>query len=249
MIIGVTGFRRSGKDSTTKVLQRLYGFKQYAFADALREIAAAINPVMSLEGAPEDIREVFAYDYARYRHILDTIGYDRGKDIPDVRHFLQKLGTEGIRNVFGPNAWVDALHRRLQQEAPSRVCISDVRFLNEAEWVKAQGGILWRVVRPGVGGDDPHPSEKDIPNLPADREIVARSLDVLERAVINAFELDSKRVSSLLPSSQVPSNADHASSPKQQKGCECHGTCPCTSTPPGSDATRAGTGPAGGASA
>lgn len=221
MIIGVTGFRRCGKNSTTSILERLYGFKVYAFADALREIAAAVNPVISLEGTPTALlQKILLRGSAsgvlewRYTELLEHIGYERAKDIPDFRHFLQRLGTEGIRGVFGPTAWVDALARRVALAHNDRVAISDVRFQSEADWVHSQGGLLWRVVRPGVGGDDPHPSEIEIPHLPADREIIASSLDELERAVINAAEIDLKPNTPSLPG--TPN--DSARPPESESG-------------------------------
>lgn len=197
IVIGVTGFRRSGKNTTTALLAELFGFQQYAFADALRRMALAVDPFMSLHGAPPDVQQaIFARGSKqgtvewRYSELIDILGYERAKDVPDFRRFLQRLGTEGIRGTFGPNAWVNALDHRVREEQPARITLSDVRFASEAAWVHAQGGLLWRVVRPGVGGDDPHPSEIEIPNLPADREIIARSIEELERAVVVAGEAD-----------------------------------------------------------
>lgn len=191
IVIGVTGFRRSGKNSTTNILKR-YGFREYGFADALRLMALAVDPLIDLAATPQPIRErLGAFDPAgwgtamRYSHILTGIGYEAGKEIPDLRRYLQKLGTEGVRNVFGPRAWVEALARRIEQDQPERVAISDVRFHSEAEWLLSlPGAQLWRVTRPGFGGDDPHPSERDIPNLPASVDIVATTLSELEREVI-----------------------------------------------------------------
>lgn len=196
ILIGVTGYRRSGKNSTTSILEHKYGFKQYAFADALRQMAEAINPVISWAEAPAAVLEALSGPYGvqkkeyRYLELLQALGYEKAKEIPDFRRFLQRLGTEGVRDTFGPNAWVDALYRKLVLDSPSKVAINDVRFSSEADFIRRKGGVLWRVIRPGVGGDDPHPSEVEIPSLPATREIVAASLDELERAVIAAYEAD-----------------------------------------------------------
>lgn len=198
ILIGVTGFRRAGKNSTTAILDR-YGFKQYAFADALREMSAAVNPVISLKDArPSLVADLRAsagyYDEYRYNDIVKALGYERAKDLPDFRGFLQKLGTEGVRTIFGPNAWVNALELKVNQAKFDRVCISDVRFRSEADWVHKNGGVVWRINRPGWGGDDPHPSEAEVPHLPVDRDITAQTLDDLEREVINAIEVDLKRL-------------------------------------------------------
>lgn len=191
LIIGLTGFMRSGKDSVAQVLEK-DGFRRYGFADALRTMARAINPMIALAGAPERVfAALFAHALApgnsaamwRYADLESVLGYERAKEIPDFRGFLQRLGTEGVRGTFGPNAWVRALKNRLDEDTPERVVIADVRFHSEADFITKEGGELWRITRPGTGGNS-HPSELEIPALSAAREIVNdSSLVALERTV------------------------------------------------------------------
>jgi hypothetical protein len=191
ILVGVTGYRRAGKNSVANVLAE-YGFRLYGFADALRTLAVAVNPLIDLTGAPEDIERAMGRGLAascRYTDLLRVVGYERAKEVPDMRAYLQKLGTEGIRSTFGPNAWVDALAQRFTVEQPERAVITDVRFMNEAAFVRERG-VLWRIIRPGVGGSDPHPSEVDIPNLPAHRELVARDLTELRQVTVAALAAD-----------------------------------------------------------
>lgn len=195
-IIGVTGFRRSGKNSVTRILAERFGFKQYAFADALRAMCAAVDPFIILRGSPAAILERLGAtrdDYRTYNVLVDQLGYELAKDVPDFRRFLQRLGTEGIRGTFGPNAWVDALARKVTIDNEDRVTISDVRFRSEADWIHSRGGIIWRVVRPGVGGDDAHASEVEIPHLPTDRVLQNdKALPDLERAIVEAYQVDAQ---------------------------------------------------------
>lgn len=192
-LIGLTGFRRCGKDSACQVLEKVFGFKRYGFADALRSMALAIDPAMAMHGCPAELLNTlyesghYGRDYHfRYAELVNVLGYERAKEIPDVRRFLQRLGTEGVRGTFGPNAWVRALHQRIETDAPLLVCISDVRFASESDWILSQKGVIWRVIRPGHGGDDSHPSEVEIPSLPAALEIVASTLESLARQVLEA---------------------------------------------------------------
>lgn len=183
ILIGLTGFKRTGKDSSANVLVAEFGFQKVAFADALRTIALRVNPLISCEAAPEDILIELGGPVAlRYADLIERLGYERAKEIPDFRNFLQRLGTDGIRDCFGKDAWVEALERRLFQERPERVVVPDCRFLNEAKFIR-RTGMLWRVIRPGFGGDDPHPSETEIPTLPVDREITATTLSELQEQV------------------------------------------------------------------
>lgn len=198
IVVGLTGYKRCGKDTSASVLIEQFGFRKYAFADALREIAYATDPMISMDAAPGWMGEHLPSEHHRYSQIIDTLGYERAKEIPDFRRFLQRLGTEGIRSVFGENAWVDALDRRIRRDGAEFVVVPDCRFRNEAEWVR-KTGVLWRVIRPGHGGDDNHPSERDIPNLPVDNELVAESVEELQKkvwsAVVNSGLLDKSRFS------------------------------------------------------
>ncbi len=223
-LIGVTGFRRSGKDSICKVLVSRFGFVQVAFADALREMAVAINPMISVVGAPLDIvvalhalRGTGEYPPVctafRYNDIVRIVSYERAKEIPDFRHFLQRLGTEGVRGTFGPSAWVDALERKLTLAGYERVCVSDVRFSSEAEWIKSRAGVIWRVARPGNGGDDTHASETEIPHLPADVELLnSGSLADLEANVVASLPHELLHVNTNPSSSYETRDSDPARS-------------------------------------
>jgi len=79
---------------------------------------------------------------------------------------LQWIGTEGFRSK-DPQTWVNSLYWNIYNKRPAIAVIPDVRFPNEAEFVKNAGGVLIKVSRlagdglPYVAADrDPnHPSE------------------------------------------------------------------------------------------
>jgi hypothetical protein len=91
--------------------------------------------------------------------LATTIGWDGRKD-DTGRRLLQELGV-GARDVLGADVWVDALMRDL----PGRVVITDVRFPNEVEAIWDRGGVVVKVVRPGVGPARGHVSETAIDHL------------------------------------------------------------------------------------
>ena len=62
----------------------------------------------------------------------------QGKYIP--RDVLQKIGTECFRDAFNPDFWIDALESRV--DTSKNIVIADVRFKNEAEWIKSLGGVV-----------------------------------------------------------------------------------------------------------
>jgi hypothetical protein len=184
MLIGFCGYARSGKDSAANYLVNNYGFAKVAFADGVREMAKGIDPYVhtvdsdgyGLNGRPH---------FMRYSEVLESAGYEEAKAMPDVRRLLQRCGTEGGRDVFGHQVWVERA-MRIASEFPN-VVISDVRFPNEAEAIKKAGGYVIRISRPGYGGNDPHPSEAQIASLRVDLDITATSLPELYEAVMNAY--------------------------------------------------------------
>lgn len=66
-----------------------------------------------------------------------------------VRHRLQQIGTEEGRDIFGPNVWCDALeawiHQIYSANKIDKFVVADLRFDNEAEWVKSLGGIVIKI--------------------------------------------------------------------------------------------------------
>jgi hypothetical protein len=90
------------------------------------------------------------------------------------REYLQNLGNEA-RGVFGENFWIDQVlpnpgerdwstlnWKDARYPDADILCITDVRYPNEADRIRALGGVVWEVLRPGVESDG-HASEKPLP--------------------------------------------------------------------------------------
>ena len=66
------------------------------------------------------------------------------------RKLLQAHGTES-RNLFGSDIWVNTLAiwiKVYQARGIERIIITDLRYKNEADWVKANSGIIIRIEAP-----------------------------------------------------------------------------------------------------
>jgi hypothetical protein len=149
--IGLAGYARAGKDTVAQLVVD-HGFEKCAFADPLRPMLYALNPVVPLPLSEQGGDTV----HARLSEVVDAYGWDDAKGIAEVRCLLQRLGTEAARAILGPDVWVDALLRR---PSSGRIVISDVRFPNEATAVRSRGGVLARVVRPSQRPVNAHRSE------------------------------------------------------------------------------------------
>lgn len=156
-LIGVTGYKNSGKNAVCNVLRDEFGFKITGFADVLKSMMLAIDPIV-----------YFSVDHPyRVSDIVAEIGWDEAKEkYPEIRRLLQKLGTEGGRDHLGPTVWIDAWRRNagVLLEQGYDVCVSDMRFLNEARAVRDLDGQIWRVTRPGTQAGE-HLSESELDRI------------------------------------------------------------------------------------
>jgi hypothetical protein len=160
MIIGITGKARSGKDTVAAHLVKHYGFKRIGFADAVKDMALDINPLLTNSGL-------------RLNQAIRTLGWETAKDVyPEVRRFLQAMGTEGVRNRFGQNAWVDIVEDEVYRNSNLNWVIPDVRFFNEARFIGEANGTLIRVQRFTDDITDEHASECELDDARVDYGIM-----------------------------------------------------------------------------
>lgn len=153
MIIGLSGKKQSGKDTSAKLLQQLLVQRGYkvsieSFASTLKQMAGILLDMNYHDFESEKVKSSPAAPF-----------------LPEevtVRSVLQLLGTE-IGHQLGASIWVDKLMYRIKamQEAdPSLiVIITDVRFPTEAGKILISGGTLIRLEVPGQDNTDQHPSE------------------------------------------------------------------------------------------
>jgi hypothetical protein len=179
VLVGITGYAQHGKDTAASLLVSEYGYVRVAFADALKELAYAVNP--SIPGI------------GRLQSIVDEQGWEAAKAYPEARRILQVLGTTA-RNVLGDDVWLRAAEKKMLMAA-APVVISDVRFPNEALFVRRHGGELWRVHRHNSDGTDydngigtEHPSEAHVASLVASKLFVATNVEELQEAVRTAIQ-------------------------------------------------------------
>jgi hypothetical protein len=145
-VIGLGHKFKSGKDTLADFLIARYGFERIAFADALK------RGCMELLGLSE------AQVFGEEKNVRDPFW---GRTPGEI---LQVVGTDLFRQQFDADVWVKAVHRKiLNNPQQSRWVITDVRFPNEADFIKeVLGGLICRVDREDrdLGGRDPnHPSE------------------------------------------------------------------------------------------
>lgn len=158
-IIGLSGYARSGKDEAAKVLVEEFGFKRVAFADKLREVLYALNPIIEVDAHSDGeggIRKVRSY----LQDLINEYGWHGYKETrfgPEIRRLLQRLGTEAGRQTLWDSIWIDAALTGHPEDA--RLVVSDMRFPNEKSAIESRGGKTLRISRAGVGPANQHASE------------------------------------------------------------------------------------------
>lgn len=158
-LIGLAGKARTGKDTAAAILAER-GFLRYAFADPIRRGA--------------EVMLGLTYDQV----------YGNGKEQPidwlagiTPRRIKQTLGTEWGRGHVHRDVWL----RLAQQEwravraafpDAAGLVISDVRFENEAAWIREAGGQVWHVLRDAAPAVEGHTSEDGVEPRGQDEVIV-----------------------------------------------------------------------------
>jgi hypothetical protein len=138
MIIGITGFIGSGKDTAANYLVGWHGFRRDSFAGALKDAVAAVF------GWDRELLEGLTPEARAWREQIDPWWAERlGMPTLTPRWVLQYWGTEVCRTGFHDDIWIAALENRLRTRAGHTV-ISDVRFPNEIASIRNAGGrIIW----------------------------------------------------------------------------------------------------------
>ncbi|WHT20997.1 hypothetical protein N8J89_08000 [Crossiella sp. CA-258035] len=163
MIVGISGYAQSGKDTAAVVLAP-YGWRRVAFADALKSVAFECNPWLMYGRTG---RDPFQF---RLAGVVGGCGWDEAKTrYPEVREFLQRLGV-AAREYIHPDVWVNAALDKASEA--DNVIVTDVRFINEFDAIKARGGRVIRVHRPGVGPANAHVSETGLDGAVFDAHVL-----------------------------------------------------------------------------
>lgn len=178
-IIGLTGTAGVGKDTVRAFLEE-HGFNGMAFADPIRDMIRTLMTGCGIDDAYMDSRDL-------KESIIPELGVS-------YRHMAQTLGTEFGRNLHS-DFWLRLAGAYIADVGESLLgcdfVISDVRFVNEAQWVRDRGGEIWRIVRPGIATVRGHVSEFEGNLIDADKVIYnTGSFTELRQAVEIALEAD-----------------------------------------------------------
>lgn len=158
MIIGFTGLKHSGKDTAALALLDK-GWERVAFADPVREMLYVLNPYVAEMPWSHPRKGL-----QRWAELIDALGYDVVKDMPEARRLMKTFATEVMRDMVDQDFWLNLGLKKIDQlDIDARdVAITDVRFDNEAKAIFRREGHVILIVRPGLENDDDHVSEAGV---------------------------------------------------------------------------------------
>ncbi len=164
MILGITGQKRSGKNTVAAFLAMQYGVGLIAFADPIKAA----------------LKSIFLWDD-------DFIEFHKEEVDPlwgiSPRQAMQNLGNEwGQRTLSSTfprfnevtyrSLWVNNCFERMKRDYyQGSWIITDVRYPQEVEAVRSAGGKIVKVIRSSNECTDTHESEGYIESIQADYEI------------------------------------------------------------------------------
>lgn len=168
--IGIAGKKGSGKTTLADRLVAPQFHYRFSFADPIRDACSVLFDDLCIN------------DLA-----LDWMATDKKAIIPSLgksrRHIEQTLGTEWGRQLIHPEIWVILMRARLLSFVKSYpmtklIVIDDVRFEDEAAFIRSMGGTIIHLHRPSLQEVDPHASEAGIKFYECD-EVLENVGDIL----------------------------------------------------------------------
>jgi hypothetical protein len=167
-ILGLCGFAGSGKDTAADLLVTHAGFRKLAFGDALKaelcEAFAVAPDTFTVRERKATPLDALAFrrctDPAYVAHALAHVAAGRLVNVGDElaaprspRQTMQFWGTQ-YRRAQNPDYWVrqvrSTIGYHVRELGARRWVLTDCRFANEVAMVRALGGQLWQIRRPGV---------------------------------------------------------------------------------------------------
>lgn len=130
-VIGLLGVPGSGKGLVSKRLVERHGYRRLRFTDPVKDMLRSIG--LSDEQL-EGVENKSPLDFA-------------GGCTPN--HLIHSLSTDWGRGSVHSDLWANLWKRRAQAEV-GPVLADDLRRPNEAAAVRAVGGIVIRITRPGA---------------------------------------------------------------------------------------------------
>ena len=166
-LVGLTGKIGVGESTFAEVLCEEFGGVEFAFAKPIKKVAEVLFPHKNL--IEDDKNEKIILGGENLKLSFDP-SERKGEDlISDLtyRKLFQILGADTIREHIHRDYFIWQLSREVNEflakseEKNPLIVVSDVRFDNEAKWIKDHGGFIIKIIQKGTALNETSLSEEN----------------------------------------------------------------------------------------
>lgn len=164
MIIGITGRKRSGKDTVAAYLRDRYEYVRYQMASPLKKAVCALYGWDSdvVEDGPE--KEAIDPEYGiSPRQAMQFMGFELNKELSSRFPDYEKQ--------TGIYLYVKRMEQFADAHPSINIVIPDIRMPYEVAAIHARGGKVIRVTRDRSANPDEHATEVHVDHMDVDAEL------------------------------------------------------------------------------
>jgi hypothetical protein len=167
-LLGIIGKKGAGKSFVSKFLCSNYDCQVVSMSTPIKQIACCFGfPPQSVYGTQADKEKIIPHTGISGRDFMQKFGTDFGREIFPKLFPKFHLGDSG-------NIWLQLLNNNLttqMQLYPTKLYVlDDIRFQDEADYIRKKNGILLKIVRNNTLTNqlDDHKSETTIDHIESD---------------------------------------------------------------------------------
>ena len=193
LVIQLLGFARAGKDWTASQLKAYFesqgkSVEIMSYAAPMKRIAATLFDIT--------LEQLDNYKNHPLEYVIDITQLSEFKvpvDIhnTDFRRFLQLLGNDAIKPIFGDNVWAKLAKANIDKSTADIIIMPDCRFTVELMEV---GGTTVRIVNNSLPPPMNHPSELELLNYVThysldntDHSLTSEDIETIAQRILNGL--------------------------------------------------------------
>ena len=191
LVIQLLGQARSGKDWTASQLKAYFesqgkSVEIISYAAPMKRIAATLFDIT--------LEQLDNYKNYPLEYVIDITQLSEFKVPVDIhntnfRRFLQLLGNDAIKPIFGDNVWAKLAKANIDKSTADIIIMPDCRFTVELNEV---GGTTVRIVNNSLPPPMNHPSELELLNYVThysldntDHSLTSEDIETIAQRILN----------------------------------------------------------------
>ena len=193
LVIQLLGFARAGKDWTASQFKAYFesqgkSVEIMSYAAPMKRIAATLFDIT--------LEQLDKYKNHPLEYVIDITQLSEFKVPVDIhntnfRRFLQLLGNDAIKPIFGDNVWAKLAKANIDKSTADIIIIPDCRFTVELSEV---GGTTVRIVNNSLPPPMNHPSELELLNYVThysldntDHNLTSEDIETIAQRILNGM--------------------------------------------------------------